>query len=414
MSLTLIETKTVGAGGSPSIDFTSIPATFTDLQIVLSLRDDFSNISNDANFYINGSLITFKQLYGTGVNVGSNNPTQIARPIVSATATANTFGSTSIYIANYASSSVKTISTDSVSENKGTECYQVLGAGVYSSSTAISSISIDNGSATFVAGSTASLYGVKAGNNLPTPKATGGTATYSGGYWYHTFTASGTFTPTAALTADVLIIAGGGAGGRGVGAGGGAGGLVYVGGTSLSVTGHSVVVGAGGAGNSTTYGGNGVNSTFGALTAAVGGGGGGTNNLGSAEEYGRAGGSGGGSYNGRAGGAGTAGQGNAGGSPSGVGYGGGGGGAGAAGTGGGAGGGGVGVATYSSWASTTGTGDAGYFAGGGAGAYGGVGGLGGGGTNSDGMANTGGGGYGGKTGNGYNGGSGIVIVRYAA
>lgn len=414
MAVTLIQTLTSN-GSTAVFDFTSIPNTFTDIMLVISARQATgTNAIGRLTFNGVTTNLSSRVLAGGGSSAVSVTGTQIEPVLSYATDTANTFGNISIYIPNYASTTTaKSVSVDSVSENNATAAYQRITAGLWNSTAAINQISFTSPDGFWSTGSTASLYGVTKWVQ-PAAKATGGTMVYSGGYWYHTFTASGTFTPTAAMSADVLVVAGGGGGGRGVGGGGGAGGLLGFANQSLTATGYSIVVGSGGAGNATTYGGNGANSTFGALTAAVGGGGGGTNNLGSAEEYGRAGGSGGGSYSGRAGGAGTAGQGNAGGSPSNVGYGGGGGGAGAAGTGGGGGGGGVGVNTYSSWATATGTGDQGYFAGGGAGGYGGVGGLGGGGGNSDGMPNTGGGGYGGKTGNGYNGGSGIVIVRYAA
>jgi hypothetical protein len=56
------------------------------------------------------------------------------------------------------------------------------------------------------------------------PSASGGTAVKSGGFWYHTFTSSGTFTPFAPLTVDYFVLAGGGGGGKQGGAGGGAGG----------------------------------------------------------------------------------------------------------------------------------------------------------------------------------------------
>jgi hypothetical protein len=62
-------------------------------------------------------------------------------------------------------------------------------------------------------------------------KASGGTITTDGTYWYHTFTTSGTFVPYENLTADCLVIAGGGAGAATDGndtqggGGGGAGGL---------------------------------------------------------------------------------------------------------------------------------------------------------------------------------------------
>ena len=39
-TFTLIASSTVGAGGASSIDFTSIPSTYTDLVIKASLRSD--------------------------------------------------------------------------------------------------------------------------------------------------------------------------------------------------------------------------------------------------------------------------------------------------------------------------------------------------------------------------------------
>ena len=58
--------------------------------------------------------------------------------------------------------------------------------------------------------------------------ATGGIeSTYTSGglnYKVHTFTSSGTFTPTASGTVDVLVVAGGGGGGTEQGAPGGTGG----------------------------------------------------------------------------------------------------------------------------------------------------------------------------------------------
>ena len=161
MTYTLISTVTVGAGGASTIDLTSIPGTFTDLLLVLSMRDNFANVSNDAVLAVNSTSITFKQLYGTGINVGSNNPTQIARPIVSANAAANTFGNTQIYFPNYASTTTnKTISVDSVVEQNGSESYQVIAGGLYASNTAITSLSISHSTASFSQYTTGYLYGI--------------------------------------------------------------------------------------------------------------------------------------------------------------------------------------------------------------------------------------------------------------
>ena len=270
--------------------------------------------------------------------------------------------------------------------------------------------------------------------------ATGGTIVTSGGYKYHTFTASSSFISTGVAPAlEYLIVAGGAGAGGG---GGGAGGLLSAtisAGTSANT--YSIVVGAGGGGASAaSYGGQGSNSSALSVTSLGGGAGSQRGNNGSS------GGSGGGSGqdNTSSGGAGTSGQGFAGGAGRATPYGaaGGGGGAGEVGNGGGAhapgrgdpadgGYGGDGVNTYSAWATATSTGDSGFYAGGGGGGNntsGGItsitplGGAGGGGngarsnggTGNSGTANTGGGGGGGEyDGAGGSGGSGIVIIRYA-
>ena len=305
---------------------------------------------------------------------------------------------------------------------------------------AINSIQISTTpSANITTGSTFSLYGIQAGG----PKAYGGAiVSKDSTYWYHAFTGSGTFTPTAAITADFLVVAGGGPGGIDIGGGGGAGGVVYTSSQSLtSGTTYNVLIGAGGSQNAFFQGVNGSNSnvTGGSLslTAAVGGGYGGDSRRGN--NGGSGGGGGGDAYNsGSTAGTGTSGQGNNGGAGGGGTYptnvgGGGGGGAGGAGVS--AAGssngfnGGAGINTYSTWHTATSTGVSGYIAGGGGGgsklgSSAGTGGSGGGGNGAlgntgtgttSGTVNTGSGGGGKSTGSSSgtgNGGSGLVIVRY--
>lgn len=271
----------------------------------------------------------------------------------------------------------------------------------------------------------------------PLPSASGGTVTSDATYYYHTFTGNGTFTVSGApLVADVLMIAGGASGAGSISGysasngGGGAGGVLYTAGTTISPAGYSLVIGGGAAVNSYGYGhGNNGSDTTGFTRTAIGGGGGGTQY----EKNAYNGGSGGGAGSNQTGmgsaGLGTAGQGNNGGrSASDYDYYGGGGG-GAAGVGGSTGDGGAATSAYSTWASVTGTGVSGAYAGGGggAGAYrsttnGGGGGATGGKTNlsaGNATANTGSGGgciwWDGNGGTKYagNGGSGLVIVRYA-
>lgn len=126
---------------------------------------------------------------------------------------------------------------------------------------------------------------------------TGGTITRDGDYLVHKFTSSGTFnTNGATLDCRVFVQAGGGGGAGGAkGGGGGAGGQLEK--ASHSVTGSvAVTVGAGGDGGVAAYdsGDTGEDSAFGALIAD-GGGGGGQSELGGATGFpgGSAGGAGG-------------------------------------------------------------------------------------------------------------------------
>lgn len=128
------------------------------------------------------------------------------------------------------------------------------------------------------------------------------------GYNIHTFTTTGTayWSPTNTGTVEVLVVAGGGAGGSlrasidGRGGGGGAGGVVYR--ESYPVVAgkqYTVTVGAGGtvnagSGSQGFAGNNGGNSQFGSLLAVGGGGGGASQSDTASDQLGRAGGSGGG------------------------------------------------------------------------------------------------------------------------
>lgn len=280
--------------------------------------------------------------------------------------------------------------------------------------------------------------------------ATGGTITITPSVKYHTFTSSGSFVFTSGVTTlNYLIVGGGGGGGDRHGGGGGAGGVIS-GTFSPTATTYTVTVGLGGAGgyyeaNNSSPRGSGLkggDSSISGVATAYGGGGGGTYDGNPTGTFGSGGGGGG---NNLAGIAGTTGQGNSGGSGLIPGAG-GGGGAGGAGVAANTSTGGVGTTSYTTQLLSIGYGTSfavatspnsvvvsgiAYIAGGGGGAAaagpgpGGTGGLGGGGRGdwdiayiSGGTANTGGGGGGSRSLNepsyGYAGGSGLVVIWYAA
>lgn len=445
-NMELITSVTVGSGGVASVTLPAtgtIPATYTDLQVLMSVRTAGGGAGDTVRVQFNGSSSNFtvKELSGAGSGTpGSSSRSDGYVGYMNAGgSTSNTFSNASLYIPNYTSSNYKSYSVDKVSEQNGITAYAEFVAGLWSQTAAITSLTfVSAGSFNIVEGSTFYLYGIS--NVTSTTKATGGIVSSDGTYWYHMFPFSGTFTPTQSITADVLVVAGGGGGSSG---GGGAGGLRYYSAQSLTATAYTCTVGGGGAKGSAygVPGSRGDNSQFGALGVSTGGGGGGGHeNLNDALTGGSGGGgasAGAGTSNGAAASPvtspvqGFAGGGNGGitASPYASG---GGGGAGAVGSNASSntqsGAGGAGSNTYLSFASATSTGVSGYYAGGGGGGMynsggsAGAGGAGGGGAGSvntatatNGTANTGGGGGGGGiTGTtGGAGGSGIVIVRYA-
>jgi hypothetical protein len=163
-TMALISSVTVGAGGAANIDFTSIPATYTDLQIVYSLRDTTTaGVNQPVAGNFNGSTtgFTWKQIYGTGSAAGSNNDVTPTFGSENGTgSTASTFTNGQVYIPNYAGSTYKSYSVDCVVENNATAGVQQLIACLWSNTAAITSIRLTAVTA-FTQYSTAYLYGVK-------------------------------------------------------------------------------------------------------------------------------------------------------------------------------------------------------------------------------------------------------------
>jgi len=162
-----IATVTVGSGGAANIEFTSIPQTYTDLSVMLSLR---TNRNTDSDFVevtvnSNSSNYTYRYVRGSGSATESYTETlafwEIHRANA-ATSTANTFGNINLYIPNYAGSTNKSAYYDGVNENNATTAYAYLGALLWSNTSAITSIKFEPGAGTtFNQYSTATLYGIK-------------------------------------------------------------------------------------------------------------------------------------------------------------------------------------------------------------------------------------------------------------
>jgi hypothetical protein len=165
----LIESKTLGTAQA-SIEFTSIPQTYTDLVLMMSLRNSTGNQASgggafrlDFNNY--ATQATNRALRGQG----SGSPASFTDNFFSQVAsdyTANTFGNGMAYIPNYTSATAKSFLIDSVGENNATFSEQQINAQLWNVTDAITAIRINSPYAGgLAAGCIASLYGVLKGSD---------------------------------------------------------------------------------------------------------------------------------------------------------------------------------------------------------------------------------------------------------
>jgi len=168
---TLINSTAVGSGGTATVTFSSIPATYTDLKLVISQRFDANNTGSRMRFNGDtGANYSWIRLQGNGSGAFSDSSTSAGSPyntfiylfpMEASSYTASTFCNTEVYLPNYASSNYKSLSIDGVAENNATTAPSGLMAGLWSSGSAINSISMTiDGSGNYSQYSTFYLYGI--------------------------------------------------------------------------------------------------------------------------------------------------------------------------------------------------------------------------------------------------------------
>ena len=160
----LISSVTVGSGGAANMEFTSIPATYTDLLVRISSRLDTGADSNVFVYFNNDTTAanySFINLQGisTSVLTEASSNARWANGVYS-DYTANVFSNNNIYIPNYTSSNQKSVSYDGTLENNNAVSILRLLAGKWTGTSAITSIKLDSVQGSFVQYSTAYLYGI--------------------------------------------------------------------------------------------------------------------------------------------------------------------------------------------------------------------------------------------------------------
>ena len=166
---TLISSNVL-ASSAASVTFSAIPSTYTDLVLRISARTDYANPTATFLVRYNGSSAanySATYLYTAGSSTPSSYRDSSATSMeeggaTANTGTANTFGSTEIYIPNYTGTTNKPNSSFYVGENNSASSFLLgIAAGLRSVTDAITSVSFHTSSGNFVSGSSFYLYGIK-------------------------------------------------------------------------------------------------------------------------------------------------------------------------------------------------------------------------------------------------------------
>ena len=166
-----IQTVTVGSGGQATITFSSIPATYTHLQIRFMCRDVSAGTgADDIVLRFNGdtaSNYTFHYLYGIGGatygSAGSATQTSIRGGVdVQGGVTAGVFGVNVTDILDYANTNKYKTTRNIGGNDRNGAGSAVLYSGLWRSTSAITSITLAvSGAVNWAQYSSFALYGIK-------------------------------------------------------------------------------------------------------------------------------------------------------------------------------------------------------------------------------------------------------------
>lgn len=166
---TLISSNILSSSAG-TVTFSSIPATYTDLMLLASIRTSQAGVNNGtATLTFNGDTaanygVTSINAYGSGGNTGNSTGLSgislNSGALNSAGHLADTFTHHEMYIASYKESGYKTFMMQTAGEDNVTSVYMGIQAGLWSNSAALTSITYTCGG-NFVSGSSFYLYGIK-------------------------------------------------------------------------------------------------------------------------------------------------------------------------------------------------------------------------------------------------------------
>ncbi len=162
-----IATTTVGAGGASTISFTSIPSTYTHLQLRMIAKQTTATAITTGNLYFNNDTTNTNyarhELYGDGASVAANGiPTgSNSSKIVFYAGSGTQFGPSVIDILDYTNTNKnKTVRALGGVDNDGSG-YATFTSGLWLSTAAITRIDLTFSAATSQQYSSFALYGIR-------------------------------------------------------------------------------------------------------------------------------------------------------------------------------------------------------------------------------------------------------------
>lgn len=169
-----IATVSVGSGGTPTVIFSSIPSTYTHLQIRGIVRNGraVNSMGGSLHIKVNSDATSgnykVHRLYGNGSTIVADSPSSSTNgmPILdtpSSLTTASAFGGFVIDILDYANTSkYKTVRSIGGADLNGSG-HNSFYSGLWMNTSAITSLDITNGTESTVQYSHFALYGIKGG-----------------------------------------------------------------------------------------------------------------------------------------------------------------------------------------------------------------------------------------------------------
>ena len=157
--------------GVTTITFSSIPQTYQDLFVVGYARSVQAATSDNHYFRLNGdtsSLYSRTVLEGDGATASSSRETNLQQTYIcaipGASATANLFSSFTLHFLNYTNTSTNKSGLTRFANDRNGSGVTNLVVHLYRSTSAITSLTLFNGSGNFASGTTFALYGIRSVN----------------------------------------------------------------------------------------------------------------------------------------------------------------------------------------------------------------------------------------------------------